>query len=247
VGTGYLLWFVRPPGTNRTHILWGLLRHQWGTVHAWISVILLSVLAVHVALHWRWLVMGLSRRFGMAAWAARSPRLAGLAVLATAALPLTALALAAHVSVGLLDAPLHLLADDPTAGAAPTTPGTAAERVAPSPSGPTLDTTHQAERESGISAAARDALNVQAAAVLAARCAACHGAHEPAAGLRADTPSALREVPGDIQWVAPGRPNESRLFEVVGLWSAAGRIAPKHRLSESEMGVLRGWITSLHE
>ena len=54
-------------------LLWGLLRHQWGTAHAWISVILLSVLAVHVALHWRWLVMGLSRRLGVAAWAARSP------------------------------------------------------------------------------------------------------------------------------------------------------------------------------
>ncbi len=55
VGTGYILWFVLPPGTNRTHILWGLLRHQWGTLHFWISVMLLTVLAVHVALHWRWL------------------------------------------------------------------------------------------------------------------------------------------------------------------------------------------------
>jgi uncharacterized membrane protein YfcA len=34
---------------------------------------------------------------------------------------------------------------------------------------------------------------------------------------------------------------------VVGVWSAAGRIAPKHRLSESEMDVLRAWITSLQD
>ena len=247
VGTGYLLWFVLPPGTNRTHILWGLLRHHWGTVHAWISVTLLTVLAVHVALHWRWLVMGLSRRFGVAAWAARSPRLAGLTVLTAAALPLTALALAAHVSVRPMDAPLHPLADDPTAGAAPTTPGTAVERAAPSPSGPTPDTMPQAEPESGTSAADRDAVNAQAAGVLAERCAACHGAHEPAAGLRADTTGALRKAQGGIQWVTPGRPGESRLFEVVGVRSAAGRIAPKHRLRESEMDVLRAWITSLHE
>jgi hypothetical protein len=53
VGSGYILWFALPPGTNRTHILWGLLRHQWGTVHAWISVTLIAVLAVHVVLHWR--------------------------------------------------------------------------------------------------------------------------------------------------------------------------------------------------
>ena len=75
VGTGYLLVFVLPPRTNRTHILWGLLRHQWGTVHAGISVLLLTVLAGHVALHWRWLVMGLSRRFGVAAWATRLGRI----------------------------------------------------------------------------------------------------------------------------------------------------------------------------
>lgn len=63
VGTGYILWFALPPGTNRTHTLWGLLRHQWGAAHFWISVTLLAVLAVHVALHWRWLVTGLSKRF----------------------------------------------------------------------------------------------------------------------------------------------------------------------------------------
>jgi mono/diheme cytochrome c family protein len=105
----------------------------------------------------------------------------------------------------------------------------------------------EAEPESGTSPAARDAVNAQVAGVLAERCAACHGAHEPAAGLRADTPGALREAQGGIQWVTPGRPSESRLFEVVGVRSAAGRIAPKHRLSESEMDVLRAWITSLHE
>jgi mono/diheme cytochrome c family protein len=243
VGTGYLLWFVLPPGTNRTHILWGLLRHQWGTVHAWMSVILLTVLAVHVALHWRWLVMGLSRRFGVAAWAARSPRLAGLAVLAAAALPLTTLVLAAHVSVRPMDPPLHPLEDDPRAGAAPVTPETTAERAAPSPSGPTPP----AGPVSGPSATIHDAIIAQAAGVLAERCAACHGAHEPAAGLRADTPGALREAQGSVQWVTPGRPDETRLFDVVGVRSAVGLIAPKHRLSQSEVDVLRAWVTSLHD
>jgi hypothetical protein len=111
VGTGYILAFALPPGTNRTHVLWGLLRHQWGAVHFWISVALLAVLAVHVALHWRWLVTGLTRRFGLEAWAARSPRLATLSVLSTAGLPLTILALAAHVSVRPMETPLHPLAD----------------------------------------------------------------------------------------------------------------------------------------
>jgi hypothetical protein len=33
----------------------------------------------------------------------------------------------------------------------------------------------------------------------------------------------------------------------VGVLSAAGRLAPKHRLSQSEMDALHAWITSLNE
>jgi hypothetical protein len=249
VGTGYILWFVLPPETNRTHILWGVLRHQWGTMHFWISVMLLTVLAVHVALHWRWLVTGLSKRVGLAAWAQRSPRLAGLAVLAAAALPLSTLAIAAHVSVQPMDVPLHPLVDEPRAGAAPARPETAAERAAPSSSVSTPATTSPTGPASGTSAPmlSLGASTAAAAAVLAARCAACHGAHEPAAGIHADTPGALREEQGGVRWVMPGRPDESRLFEVVGVLSTAGRMAPKHRLSQSEVEALRAWITSLNE
>jgi mono/diheme cytochrome c family protein len=215
VGTGYILWFALPPGTNRTHTLWGLLRHQWGAAHFWISLTLLAVLAAHVALHWRWLVTGLSKRFGLTAWAERSPRVAGLAVLAAAALPLATLAVAAHVSVRPMDTPLHSLADEPRARAAPTTgpgaagsPDTAAGRVA---------------------------------VLLAERCTACHGAHEPAAGVRADTPGALRAEQNGVRWVLDGRPDESRLFAVVGVQSAT----PKHRLTQIEIDAVRAWIAAL--
>jgi len=255
VGTGYILWFALPPGTNRTHVLWGLLRHQWGAVHFWISATLLTVLAVHVALHWRWLVMGLSKRFGLTAWAAQSPRLAGLTVLAAAALPLSTLAIAAHLSVRPLDHPLHPLMDEPRAGgAASATAGTAAEKAMPSlpvPAQGTIPPSGLAPGAStpitspGAGTADRDAVVARAAAVLAARCASCHGAHEPAAGVRADTLGALREVQNGIRWVTAGRPDTSRLFEVVDMQSASGRIAPKHRLSQSEADALRVWIASL--
>jgi mono/diheme cytochrome c family protein len=225
-------------------------------MHFWSSVMLLTVLAVHVALHWRWLVTGLSKRFGVAAWAQRSPRLAGLAVLAAAALPLTTLAIAAHVSVRAMDSPLHPLVDEPRAGADPAIPGIAAERAAPSSSVPTPGTTSPTGSASGTSApmmspdasaAARNAVLAQAVGVLAARCAACHGAYEPAAGILADTPGALREEQGGVRWIIPGRPDESFLFWVVGVMSAAGRMAPKHRLSQSEVDALRAWITSLND
>lgn len=254
VGTGYILWFVLPPGTNRTHILWGVLRHQWGAVHFWMSVMLLTVLAVHVALHWRWLVMGLSRRFGVAAWAERSPRLAGLTLVAAAALPLTMLALAAHVSVRPMDIPLHPLVDERRPGMPPTALESAAERTgqpssvstAPSPTGP-IPSTSIPLTSQDISADTRDAVIARAAAVLAERCAGCHGVHAPSAGIRADTLDALREAQGGIHWVTPGRPDESPLFEAVGVRFEARRIASMHRLNQSEVDALRAWIAILNE
>lgn len=71
VSTGLVLNLLLPPGSGRlpdeggSHsqilVLWGLSRHQWGTIHSWISLALLLVLAVHVALHWRFFA-GMFRR-----------------------------------------------------------------------------------------------------------------------------------------------------------------------------------------
>ncbi|MGR9117265.1 MAG: DUF4405 domain-containing protein [Gammaproteobacteria bacterium] len=53
--TGILLHYLLPPGSGHFAMLWGLDRHQWGTLHFWISVIFFSILALHLLLHWRWL------------------------------------------------------------------------------------------------------------------------------------------------------------------------------------------------
>jgi hypothetical protein len=60
--TGVLMRYLLPPGSGRFASLWGLNRHEWGTVHFWISVAFLSVLAVHLLLHWRWIVHTLTGR-----------------------------------------------------------------------------------------------------------------------------------------------------------------------------------------
>ena len=49
VATGYVLRFPLPPGTNRTHVLWGLSRHEWGAIHSWASLGLLVVIATGLA------------------------------------------------------------------------------------------------------------------------------------------------------------------------------------------------------
>lgn len=55
-GTGVLVRYVLPPGSGHFSSLWGMDRHAWGEVHFWISVVLLALLALHVFLHWRWVV-----------------------------------------------------------------------------------------------------------------------------------------------------------------------------------------------
>lgn len=60
--TGVLMRYVLPPGSGRFVSLWGLSRHQWGTLHFWIAAGFLGVLAIHLILHWRWIVATLRGR-----------------------------------------------------------------------------------------------------------------------------------------------------------------------------------------
>jgi hypothetical protein len=68
--TGLMLRYQMPPGSGGLHgmgsgagagsrpvtIVWGLSRHEWGGIHYWVAIILLGVLAIHLALHWKWIV-----------------------------------------------------------------------------------------------------------------------------------------------------------------------------------------------
>ncbi len=54
--TGVLVRWVLPPGSGRWTTLWGMDRHEWGDVHFWVAVVLLAICALHLLLHWRWIV-----------------------------------------------------------------------------------------------------------------------------------------------------------------------------------------------
>jgi hypothetical protein len=54
--TGVLVRYVLPPGSGHHTTLWGMDRHEWGSVHFWIAIGFLGVLALHVVFHWRWIV-----------------------------------------------------------------------------------------------------------------------------------------------------------------------------------------------
>jgi hypothetical protein len=60
--TGVLVRYVLPPGSGRFTTIWGLDRHEWGSIHFWLAVAFLAVLALHLFLHWRWIVAVLGGR-----------------------------------------------------------------------------------------------------------------------------------------------------------------------------------------
>jgi len=86
--SGVLMRYVLPPGSGRFVSVWGLDRHAWGTVHFWIAVGFLAVLAFHLILHWRWILGALRGRARGASGARFALGVVGLcAVLALAAAP----------------------------------------------------------------------------------------------------------------------------------------------------------------
>ncbi|MDA0990190.1 MAG: DUF4405 domain-containing protein [Verrucomicrobia bacterium] len=71
IATGLLIKYVLPAGSGgiEAHgtgwraaaqpvsLVWGLTRHEWGTIHFWISVTFLVAIAIHLFIHWRWIVV----------------------------------------------------------------------------------------------------------------------------------------------------------------------------------------------
>jgi len=64
VGIGLLIKYVLVPGYLRWEIygqnvemfLWGLDRHQWGTIHLVIGIVFLTLLILHIVLHWSMII-----------------------------------------------------------------------------------------------------------------------------------------------------------------------------------------------
>ncbi len=70
LSTGLLVRYQLPPGSGELGhggfghgaqgrpitLLWGLSRHQWGDIHYWLALVLVAILAIHVVLHWKWVV-----------------------------------------------------------------------------------------------------------------------------------------------------------------------------------------------
>lgn len=61
-GTGLLLAWRMPPGCGGGATALGMNRAAWGDWHTWLSYAFLALIAVHLALHWRWFWQVAARR-----------------------------------------------------------------------------------------------------------------------------------------------------------------------------------------
>jgi hypothetical protein len=48
--------FGRRAWDRRVETLWGWTRHEWGEFHFWVAWTMMAVLAMHLVLHWKWIV-----------------------------------------------------------------------------------------------------------------------------------------------------------------------------------------------
>ncbi len=63
--TGAILYFVLPPGTGHSHALFGLGRHDYGSIHSRLAAFLLAIVALHLILHWHWACFVTARLLGI--------------------------------------------------------------------------------------------------------------------------------------------------------------------------------------
>jgi hypothetical protein len=62
--SGCVLWLILPRGGGNMHptqlgigrTFWGLQRNVWVDLHAWVAVLMVAIIVVHVVIHWRWIV-----------------------------------------------------------------------------------------------------------------------------------------------------------------------------------------------
>lgn len=82
--------------------------------------------------------------------------------------------------------------------------------------------------------------------VLETHCVHCHGDNRLSTMPPIDSTAALRRLIGPRNWIVPGRPKQSRFFQVVTFAdSVPGAMPPTgHAIPPRDVEVLRAWITA---
>lgn len=212
--TGYLLRFPLPPGSNKSLILWGLSRHQWGGVHFWISLSLLLVMLLHLVLHWNWVVSMVCKYCGFDKNAQPSLLKSGIA---------TALI------VGGFCFGFAWLAESQVRQRTGSACLDSAAATAMEP-----NCAPQAAEPVGAAVSWQDVYPI-----MERHCINCHGGQRQLAGVRVDSRENVL-VGGKL--VLPGRSGDSVLLAVVAGERPYMAMADKHRLRDDDVALVKAWI-----
>jgi len=214
IATGYILRFPLPPTTNRTHELWGLSRHEWGTLHSWASLGLLAVVFVHLLLHWEWIFATIRRCF-TSAKAAPTQRLHAGIITMTALLTVGGLfGWAAQTGVRKLETPLHPPSDLPEPA--------------------------DASRPRSVSQPIEFSRDVRP--IFETSCIGCHGPKKQRANFRVDRREDFFAPRDGKPLIVPGDAQASRLLAIVSGEVKPMKDAEAHRLQPGEIRLLKSWI-----
>lgn len=222
VATGYLLEFPLPPGSNKVLSLWGLTRHEWGSVHFWIGLGLVAVIILHLALHWEWIVITLKRRFWGASASSDNPLVSGVATLSVLAVALALFGWAAECSVTTISEPREGVCLPAESGSEPERPDNASSNP------PAIQS--QVDFQSVIYP------------ILEHSCVSCHGPKKQISGVRLDRREDLLGANGTPPLVVPGKSDDSPLIDIVSGQRKDMARADAHRLTDGQVKIIRGWI-----
>ncbi len=224
MATGYILGFALPPGTNKTWSLWTLTRHEWGTVHLWISFSFLGFVFLHFCLHWQWLVAVIRKRLRLPICPPGGLLRSGLATLLAVGGLLGLFCWATQSSVREITDPARF-------GVCP--PAVADRQANPveSPS----RTVKQKDRKPVE-------FWQDVYPILERACFSCHGPKRQKGGFRVDRREDFFGTEGKPALVVPGNSGRSPL---VALVTGQRKDLPRpdvHRLSEKDIALLKAWI-----
>ncbi|MBS4050417.1 MAG: DUF4405 domain-containing protein [Methylomonas sp.] len=218
LATGYLLRFPLPPGSNKSHVLWGLSRHEWGDVHFWISVGLMLVLVVHLALHWNWVVTVIGKRCGLVKSPQPSLVRSAAWVIGVFAAICFGFAWLAERDVVQIDRPWRSFQ---------------------------VKGRQTIEQQQPAMAEAAEALSGRlfwddVSPIFQQHCVACHGPDKQWADFRADQRQDFFKSGAPL--ILPGQSAQSPLLAIISGARNDMPVAEGHRLAEADMAIIKAWI-----
>jgi hypothetical protein len=215
--TGYILRFPLPPSTNRTYELWGMSRHEWGTIHAWAGAWLVGVILLHLILHWDWIFTMVRRRFTSSQVPPNQSRRIGLITAAALIATGGIFAWVTQTSVRVLETPRH-------------------------PLNRPIELDETPSNQTAISQVIGFQRDIWP--IFEAACMRCHGPGKAHSNFRVDRRESFFAEPDTEPLIVPGNSEKSRLIAIVSGEVRTMKSAEYHLLPSRELALLKTWINT---